>query len=127
MYAVRTALPAVTCIIMFFVFQSASAQDSKHKHIETNLMVEVKAGYGFLIPHRLEMEIFNAHFPSFEINISRKTDGRNRWEYQYGYPIIGIAYWYSSLGSSPYLGDAHAIFPFVNFPITANKTTRLYF
>jgi len=91
------------------------------------MMVEVRAGYGFLIPHRLEMEIFNAHFPSFELSISRKTDGRNRWEYMYGYPIIGVAYWYSNLGKSPYLGDAHAVFPFVCFPISPNKSLRFYF
>lgn len=90
-------------------------------------MIEAKAGYGFLIPHKLEMEIFNAHFPSFEIGISKKTFGSSRWEFMYGYPIIGVALWYSNLGSSPYLGDAYALFPYINFPITPNKPTRLYF
>lgn len=90
------------------------------------MMVEAKAAYGFLIPHRLEMQIFNAHFPSFELSISKKTDGQSRWEYMYAYPIIGFSYWYSNLGTSPYLGDAHAFFPYINFPITPNKPTRLY-
>jgi len=118
-----------TFMAVFVVMSSmpVHAQNKKHKHIGSNLMVEVKAGYGFLIPHRLEMEIFNAHFPSFELNISRKTDGQNRWEFMYGYPIVGVAYWYSNLGTSPYLGDAHAIYPYINFPITPNKPTRLYF
>jgi hypothetical protein len=113
--------------ILVLVSHSAYTQGGKHKHIGSNLMVEVRAGYGFLIPHRLEMEIFNAHFPSFELSISRKTDGRSRWEYMYGYPIVGVAYWYSNLGKSPYLGDVHAIFPYINFPLTKNKNTRLYF
>jgi hypothetical protein len=90
-------------------------------------MVEAKAGYGFLIPHRLEMEIFNSHFPSFELSIAKKTYGASRWEYMYGYPIVGIAYWYSYLGTSPYLGDAHAVFPYINFPLSPNRSTRLYF
>lgn len=98
----------------------------QHVHIGSNLMAEAKTGYGFLIPHRLEMEIFNAHFPSFELSISRETFGGSRWEYMYDYPIIGMAYWYSNLGSSPYLGDAHALFPYINFPLTPNKPTRLY-
>ena len=113
-------------ILALMAHKPAHAQNKKHKHIASNLMVELKAGYGFLIPHRLEMEIFNSHFPSFELSISRKTDGQNRWEFMYGYPIVGVAYWYSNLGTSPYLGNAHAVFPYINFPITPNKPTRLY-
>lgn len=120
-------LATFMAVIVVMSSMPVHAQNKKHKHIGSNLMVEVKAGYGFLIPHRLEMEIFNAHFPSFELNISRKTDGQNRWEFMYGYPIVGVAYWYSNLGTSPYLGDAHAIYPYINFPITPNKPTRLYF
>lgn len=106
----------------------ASAQGGKrHAHIASNLMVEAKAGYGFLIPHKLEMEIFNGHFPSFELSISKQTFGKSRWEFMYGYPIVGVAYWYSTLGTTPYLGDAHAVFPYINFPISPNRNTRLYF
>ncbi len=119
---------AVCFAVLMLVYPSnVSAQGSRHNRIGSNLMVEAKAGYGFLIPHRLEMEIFNSHFPSFEISISQKTFGAKRWEYMYGYPIVGIAYWYSNLGTSPYLGDAHAVFPYISFPLTPNKSTRLYF
>ncbi|MEN8225548.1 MAG: acyloxyacyl hydrolase [Bacteroidota bacterium] len=118
---------AAWIMLMMISMPTLFAQGHQHKHIGSNLMVEAKAGYGFLIPHRQEMEIFNAHFPSFEISISRKTDGRQRWEYRYAYPIIGVAYWYSNLGTSPHLGDAHALFPYINFPISPNKLTRLYF
>jgi hypothetical protein len=113
-------------LILLFLPCLVKAQNKKHKHLESNMMVEAKAAYGFLIPHRLEMQIFNAHFPSFEINISKKTDGQSRWEFMYAYPIVGLAYWYSNLGPSPFLGDAHAVFPYINFPITPNKPTRLY-
>jgi hypothetical protein len=114
-------------LILFLLPYNSRSQSGSHAHIGSNLMAEVKAGYGFLIPHKLEMEIFNAHFPSFELSISKKTYGAQRWEYMYSYPIVGIAYWYSNLGTSPYLGDAHAVFPYINFPITPNKATRLYF
>ncbi len=116
------------CILMLFHPSDSFSQGGrKHGKSNTNIMIEGKAGYGFLIPHKLEMEIFNAHFPSFELSVSLKTFGKKRWEYMYGYPIVGIAYWYSNLGSSPYLGDAHAVFPYISFPITPNKTVRLYF
>lgn len=114
----------VACMLLPFV---NFAQNKQHKHIQSNLMLEGKAAYGFLIPHRLEMESMNAHFPSFEINLSKKTDGQSRWEYMYDYPIVGMAYWYSNIGKSPYLGDAHALFPYINFALTPNKPTRIYF
>ncbi len=117
----------ISMLLLLFPNGANSQGSRRHVSIGSNLMVEAKAGYGFLIPHRLEMEIFNSHFPSFEISISQKTFGAKRWEYMYGYPIVGVAYWYSNLGTSPYLGDAHAIFPYINFPITPNKSTRLYF
>src|SRR5210317_941029 len=120
-------IPVFLVMLLILTQKPANAQGKRHKHIASNLMLELKTGYGFLIPHRLEMEIFNSHFPSFELSISKKTYGAQRWEYMYGYPIVGIAYWYSNLGISPYLGDAHAVFPYINFPITPNKTTRLYF
>jgi hypothetical protein len=123
--------PATVFVFLFsliFMAHNGFAQGKgRHKLIGSNMMVEAKAGYGFLIPHRLEMEIFNSHFPSFEINIARKTYGASRWEYMYAYPLVGVAYWYSNLGSSPYLGDAHAIFPFISFPLSPNRSVRLYF
>lgn len=117
----------ILIISMLFSDISHAQSRRRHTHIGSNIMVEGKVGYGFLIPHRLEMEIFNSHFPSFEFSISKKTYGANRWEFMYGYPIVGVSYWYSNLGTSPYLGDAHAVFPYINFPITPNKPTRLYF
>ena len=118
----------LTVMLTLSQLSKAYAQGGRqHAHIGSSLMVEGKAGYGFLIPHKLEMEIFNAHFPSFEISISKQTFGSARWEFMYAYPIVGIAYWYSNLGTSPYLGDVHAVFPYINFPISPNKSTRLYF
>lgn len=45
----------------------------------------------------------------------------------YNYPFIGIGYWYSDIGRSPHLGSAHAVFPYINFPLTRKKDIQLYF
>lgn len=129
LHRIKAGGTLIVLLILSFSFSgnAFSQGTGRHAHIGSNLMIEGKAGYGFLIPHKLEMEIFNAHFPSFEISISKKTFGSSRWEYMYGYPIVGVALWYSNLGTSPYLGDAYALFPYINFPITPNKPTRLYF
>ncbi len=113
---------AIICISA----HSSKAQH-EHKRLASNLILEGHAYYGFLIPHHIEMEIFNSHFPAFEISITKLTHGRTRWEYMYNYPFVGIGYWYSDIGRSPYLGSAHAIFPYINFPLTRKKDIQLYF
>jgi hypothetical protein len=80
-----------------------------------------------MINHHLEMKIFNAHFPSFEINLGKETYGRESWQANYGYPFIGISYWYSQLGNSEFLGSANALFPYVNYPIVRNRKHELNF
>jgi hypothetical protein len=79
--------------------------------------VEGRINYGFLINHHLEMQIFNSHFPAFELNIGKETFGEYRWQRMYNYPFIGVSYWSSHLGNSPYLGVANAVFPYVNYPL----------
>jgi hypothetical protein len=45
----------------------------------------------------------------------------------YNYPLIGVSYWYSGLGGTKPLGAAHAIFPFINFPLLGTRDINLYF
>ncbi|MBE0648985.1 MAG: acyloxyacyl hydrolase [Bacteroidales bacterium] len=94
---------------------------SEHKLFTSNLFIESKIHYGFLYAHHLELEIFNAHFPAFEVSIQQQTYGKYKWERAFAYPIIGFTCWYSGLGSSQYLGKAIGLMPFVNFPLYRHK------
>ncbi|NQV03738.1 MAG: hypothetical protein HQ542_13900, partial [Bacteroidia bacterium] len=89
----------------------------QHKQFSSNIFVEGKAHYGFLYAHHLELELFNAHFPAFEISVQQQTYGKREWERAFAYPLIGVTCWYSSLGNSPDLGHAIALMPFINFPL----------
>jgi hypothetical protein len=89
----------------------------EHKLFSSNLIVEGKLHYGFIYAQHLEMEIFNAHFPAFEVSIQKITYGKHRWERVYGYPLIGTTFLYTSLGNNPILGHAFALMPFINFPL----------
>ena len=93
---------------------------AQHKQWGSNLLLEGRVNYGFMVNHHLEMRIFNAHFPSFEINLGKETYGLKRWQTMYGYPIMGVSYWYSQLGNSELLGSANALFPYINYPIVRN-------
>jgi hypothetical protein len=90
-------------------------------------MLEGRVYYGWTLDHHIEMTPFKRHYPAFEFSVVKATHGRNRWEYMYNYPLIGFSYWYSDLGQTRALGSAHAIFPFINFPLLGKKGFNLYF
>lgn len=90
-------------------------------------MIESRANYGFLIAHHKEMEIFNAHLPSFEINLARSTYGKQQWETLYNYPLTGVSYWNAWLGNRESMGQAHALMPFISFPIIKDDKNEVNF
>ena len=104
----------------------ATAQ-KRHSFQSPNLMIESRANYGFLIAHHLEMETFNRHLPSFEINLARSTYGKNQWEALYKYPLTGVSYWNAWLGDRQILGQAHAVMPFISFPLLKSDKSELNF
>lgn len=73
------------------------------------------------------MKIYNAHYPSFELNLGKETDGRERWQTMYSYPTIGAAFWYSHMGNSEFLGSAYALFPYVNYPLVKGEKSNFNF
>lgn len=99
----------------------------RHKLRSPNLVAEVRPYYGFTLDHHIEMTPFRRHYMAYEFSIMKATYGRTRWEYMYNYPFIGLAYWYSDLGGARPLGDAHALFPFISFPLMRSSDFNLYF
>ncbi|MCF6170774.1 MAG: acyloxyacyl hydrolase [Bacteroidales bacterium] len=92
-----------------------------------NLSGELKLHYGFLWSHHLELDKFQAHYPAYEISLQQQTWGRHRWEGEYAYPLIGVSLWYSQLGSFEAVGEAIAVYPFINFPLVKDKQQSLNF
>ncbi len=90
---------------------------AQHRFQGANLLFEPRVNYGFLIAHHVEMEIYNSHFPSFEFSISKATYGKREWESFFNYPVMGVTYYNAWLGNSRDLGQAHALFPFISFPL----------
>jgi len=117
----------VFVLVALFQIRIPAEAQFLHKLNTANLMLEGRFNYGFLINHHLEMQVFNAHFMSFEINLGRETYGKNRWEAMYAYPIVGLSYWYSNLGNSAFIGKANALFPYINFPLTQSQKYELNF
>jgi hypothetical protein len=93
----------------------------EHKLFSSNMIIDGKLHYGFIYAQHLEMELFNAHFPALELTIQQITFGKHKWERDYNYPLIGITFLYSGLGSNPSLGQSFALMPFINFPLYKHK------
>ena len=93
----------------------------------SNMIIEGKVHYGFLYPQHLELEVFNAHFPAFELSIQQKTHGKHKWERNYNYPIIGIIFFYSPMGNNQWLGSVYALMPFINFPLYEHRNFSVGF
>ncbi len=96
----------------------------KPKH---NFQLETRIHGAIFLQHHFEMTHFDAHFPAFEISLQRATYGKKRWEALYRYPMIGLAYWYSNLGGFSALGNAHAVYPFINFPLNPDMKNSINF
>jgi hypothetical protein len=119
-------------LILVFVLSGlanpAEAQKGFHHKLHSpNLVAECKIYYGWTLDHHIEITPFKRHYAAYEVSIQKATYGRTRWEYMYNYPLIGLAYWYSDLGNTTALGSAHAIFPFINFPLLSKKGFNIYF
>ena len=114
--------------ILFLLAGPANAQKGfHHKLRSSNLVLEGRVYYGWTLDHHIEITPYKRHYPAYEISLLKATYGRTRWEYMYNYPLIGISYWYSDLGKTKPLGSAHAIFPYINFPLLNKKGFNIYF
>lgn len=103
------------------------AAQFENKLFTPNILVEGKIHYGFLYAQHLELELFNAHFPAYELIFEKQTYGRNKWERDYNYPLIGFSLFYSGIGNNPALGRAYALMPFINFPLVKNEKMSIGF
>jgi len=102
-------------------------QSFKHKKFRSNIQIEPRLYYGFIINHHTELEPFNAHVPAFEISIVKDTYGKKYWEKLHNYPIIGVSFFFSTLANHPAIGQAAAVYPFLSFPVIRNEKDYLGF
>ena len=126
----------VLLIGFLFVSSTAYAQSAyskfkihsyNHKRYRSNLQIEPRIYYGFMISNHTELQPFNAHVPAFELSIIKDTYGKQIWEREHNYPIIGLSFFYSSLSNNPAVGQVFALYPFITFPIVRHTNHFLGF
>lgn len=121
--------------ILFIASESVPAitreYDGKNSFSIDSLMknteVDLRLNYGFFVHHHQEMKAYQADFPMFELSLQKQTYGNQSWQSYFNYPIIGVTAFYSSLGNVDIIGNAYAIYPFINFPFNKSKINNLSF
>jgi len=117
----------ISLLFLLISFSSQAQKQFRHSLRSPNIVLEGRIYYGWTLDHHIEITPYKRHYPAYEISLQKATYGRTRWEYMYNYPLIGISYWYSDLGNTRALGAAHAIFPYINFPLLGKKNFNIYF
>ncbi|MFO7614149.1 MAG: acyloxyacyl hydrolase [Bacteroidales bacterium] len=120
-------LPVLLVLLLLWPGASVAQSPFSHQLRSPNLILEGRAYYGWTLDHHIEMTTFKRHYPAYELSILKATYGHTRWEYMYNYPFIGVSYWYSDLGRTRPLGSAHALFPYINFPLLRSRDFNIYF
>ena len=110
---------SITLFFSHFVF---SQEQNK------NLLVSEKTHYGFIIPHRSNIEILiKGHIKMYEVVVSKPTFGAKQWQQIYGYPNVGLSLMSIDLANPEQLGNGFAIIPHINFSIMKKKYFKLNF
>lgn len=117
----------IALILTIFLVPTSLQSQPRPPLPNDNYQIEYRSHFGIYLHHHLELERFNAHFPSFEIALQRSTFGRQRWEALYSYPTIGFSFFYSGMGGFDEIGEVYALYPFINFPLNDNVENRLNF
>lgn len=92
-----------------------------------NTEVDLRMNYAFFVHHHFNMTAYPKHFPMFELSLQKQTYGNKDWQAFLNYPTIGISAFYSNLGNIDIIGQAYAIYPFINFHFNKSKIHTLGF
>lgn len=126
----------IICILAVFLLCCLKAEGQDYPWLShNNIMVEVRAHYGFFWHHHFEMQKFNAHYPAFELSIYQNSFGKNEWEAIYNYPYLGLTFYHANFGLNfegndevgKTLGSVNAIYPFINYPLVSGENAQLTF
>lgn len=116
----------VLLILMSFLAREACAyKPVSIDSIINNAEVDFRFNYGFIMHHHFEMSGYRKHFPMFELSLQKQTYSRQSWQKYYNYPTIGVTAFFSTIGNQEVIGNAYAIYPFINFPLNKSKVSTL--
>lgn len=78
--------------------------------------------------HRPKMRhLQKEHVNGFSVSIAKQTNGEKKWQAYHKYPVMGISFLHTTLGNPDELGNAEALYSFLNFHLTPYRKATLNF
>ena len=82
--------------------------------------------YGTIIPHDQHVKpLIENHVFGTEIDVEFQTMGEKSWQQFNSFPVIGIGTVWLNLGNPEKLGNAFALYPYLNYSLIRTKYFRL--
>ncbi|GAB4282251.1 MAG: hypothetical protein Kow0068_06880 [Marinilabiliales bacterium] len=104
--------------LIIIIFLSVTHIIQSQTKFFDGLNIEPECGYGFIMGHHGFFNFYYQHHPyTYDIRISKKTDGKKQWHFLYRYPTTGFGFHHAWLGNDLYLGHSNAVYKFINIPI----------
>ena len=122
-YSTQSALFKV--LMAWLCFQNSFVFSQSNDSTAGSFSISAQVHYGFVMIHRPSMiGLVTDHTVGGEIDVTKVANGHTVFERAYHYPEVGLAYCYFALGNPNVLGNAQAIYPFVNFPLVQKEKLK---
>ena len=105
--------------LLLMISECSFAQEYKSKDTFTTTL---RYHYGVVLPHHKSISyLVNNQISAIELNLGILPDKNRSWAQLYNQPEIGLGLYHTSLGNKDVLGNATAIYPYINFPLKQNE------
>ena len=96
---------------------SLSGQDSTEEVAGgTNILANLH--YGYVIPEYSSFTLLTIDpVRSLEFSVEKRLGERNPWNQVFNHPIVGLTFFYTTLGNNEIHGSEYSLFPYVLLPV----------
>jgi len=113
----------ILCVFVLSFFEANASEFEKESAVLRGWNFGAMYHFGKIIEHsNLIAPIIEHSTEGFEIYLSKQTYGKNSWNCFFNYPEYGLGYKFVNLGSPNYTGNAHCLFPYMNFHLLSNNS-----
>ena len=108
------------CISVIQIFNTSNAQFWNEKSIK------MEAISGHIIPFDKVKQLLQNPVSGCEISIESQTMGDKQWHQYHNFPVVGLGAVWLNLGNPDKLGNAFALYPYINTALLRNNYFNLY-
>lgn len=108
-------------LLLFILFLSFYFEKSKAQN-QATYQLGFRYHYGFVMVHTPSLQQFSsAHFPVYELTLTKLTQGNKEWHRAYHNPDLGLSFFTTDFGKNKILGRGYALLPNISFHYLRKK------